>query len=115
VNSAARWVRVIAGIAVLAILAAISALLVPPYVANWKLQRYVNGLIDDPSMIDRPPAAIQAQIAGKAASLGLPLRAADVQVTNSANTLRIDALYVVHVDIAGYSVDLHFRPAAGGS
>jgi hypothetical protein len=22
-------------------------------------------------------------------------------------------LYIVHVDVAGYTVDLHFRPAAG--
>ncbi|MGD0436708.1 MAG: hypothetical protein ABSB86_09590 [Bryobacteraceae bacterium] len=114
-NSIARWVRVIAGVAVLGILAAIAVILVPPYVANWKLQRYVNGLIDDPSMVNRSPAAIQSQIAGKAASLGLPLHAEDVRVTTSANAFRIDALYVVHVDIAGYSVDLHFRPAAGGS
>jgi hypothetical protein len=115
VNSMARWVRVIAGLAVLGALAAIGVVLVPPYAANWKLQRYINGLIDDPALAAQPSSAIQAQVAGKAASLGLPLRPEDVKVTLGENAFRIDALYLVHVDIAGYSVELHFRPAAGGS
>jgi hypothetical protein len=38
-----------------------------------------------------------------------------VQVTRPQNSVRIDVLYIVHFDFAGYSVDLHFRPAAGGS
>lgn len=114
-SSMARWARVTAGLAVLGLLAVIAVVLVPPYAANWKLQRYVNGLIDDPAAAAQPPAITQAQVAGKAASLGLPLHPEDVRVTLSGEALRIDALYVVHVDIAGYSVDLHFRPAAGGS
>ena len=27
--------------------------------------------------------------------------------------VKIDVLYIVHVDVAGYTIDLHFRPAAG--
>jgi hypothetical protein len=111
----ARRMRVMAGLAVLLVLIVIAIFLVPPYVANWNLERYVNALTEDPAEIKQPPAAIQAQVAGKAASLGLPLHAEDVRVTISGNALEIDALYVVHVDLAGYTVDLHFRPAAGGS
>jgi len=111
----ARRARVIAGLAVLAALAFIAIVLVPPYAANWKLERYVNTLTEDPAAPTQPPGAIEALVATKAASLGLPLRPEDVRVTQSGHALRIDALYVVHVDIAGYSVDLHFRPAAGGS
>jgi len=36
-------------------------------------------------------------------------------VSHPENSVRIDVLYIVHVDFAGYSVDLHFRPAAGGN
>ena len=111
----ARSMRVIAGVAVLGVLVAIGVVLIPPYVANWKLERYVNALSEDPASATQSPAAIQAKVAEKAASLGLPLRADDVRVTISGDALRIDALYVVHVDIAGYTVDLHFRPAAGAS
>jgi hypothetical protein len=37
-----------------------------------------------------------------------------VRVTADDGAVRIDVLYVVHVDMAGYTVDLHFRPTAGG-
>jgi hypothetical protein len=111
----ARLLRVAAGVVVLLVLAGIGVVLIPPYIANWKLQRYVNELIDDPATASQPPDAVRARIVNRAASLGLPLHSDDVQVSPSRNALRIDALYVVHVDIAGYSVDLHFRPAAGGS
>jgi len=111
----ARLLRVAAGVVVLLALAAIGVILIPPYAANWHLQRYINALIDDPATASQPPEAVRAQVVQKAASLGLPLTAQDVQVGRSYNAIRIDALYVVHVDIAGYTVDLHFRPAAGGT
>lgn len=111
----ARLLRVAAGVLVLAALAAVGIVLIPPYAANWKMQRYLNELIDDPATAAQPPEAVRNQVLAKAASLGLPLTSPDVQVLPSHNALRIDALYVVHVDVAGYTVDLHFRPAAGGS
>jgi hypothetical protein len=37
----------------------------------------------------------------------------DVHVDVAQGAVRIDVLYIVHVDVAGYTVDLHFRPAAG--
>lgn len=111
----ARLLRVAAGVLVLAALATVAAVLIPPYVANWKLQRYVNELIDDPATASQPPESVRGKVVNRAATLGVPLSPADVQVTPSNNALRIDALYVVHVDIAGYTVDLHFRPAAGGT
>jgi len=113
--SRTRIVRVVAGVAVLLVLAAIGVALTPPYVDNWKLQRYVNELIDDPATAAQPPEVTQAKIVNKAATLGLPVRSDEVHVTRSQNAIRIDVLYIVHVDVAGYSVDLHFRPAAGGS
>ena len=113
--SRARLLRVAAGFLVLVGLAAIGVVLVPPYTANFKLQRYLNDLIDDPATAAQPPDTVRAKVLSRASSLGLPLAAQDVQVTPSANALKIDALYVVHVDVAGYTVDLHFRPAAGGS
>ena len=108
-------VRPIAGVAVLLILAAIAIILIPPYVQNFKLQRFVNDLIDDPATASLPPQAIREQVVGRAVSLGLPVRGEDVEVKQVHNAIRIDVLYVVHMDVASYTVDLHFRPAAGGS
>lgn len=112
---AARWLRTSAGVAVLLVLAAIGVLLIPPYVQNWHLQRYVNELIDDPATAAQTADVLRAKVVNRAAALGLPVQPDDVQITHPQSALRIDVLYIVHVDVAGYSVDLHFRPAAGGS
>jgi len=107
--------RMIAGIAVLVILAAIGIVLIPPYVENWKLQRYVNELVEDPGTAGLAPAVVRAKIVNRAGSLGLPVRDGDVQITRVQDAIRINVLYLVHVDVAGYTVDLHFRPGAGGT
>ena len=112
---AARLLRPIAGMAVLVILAVIAVILIPPYVENFKLQRFVNELVDDPATVSLAPEVIQERVASRAAALGLPVQNRDVQVKQLHNAIRIDVLYVVHVDVASYSVDLHFRPAGGGS
>ena len=112
---AARVLRPIAGVAVLLILAAIAVILIPPYLENFKLQRFVNELIDDPATPGLPPDVIRERVVNRAAALGLPVHREDVTVKPVGNAVRIDVLYVVHVDVASYSVDLHFRPAAGGT
>ena len=113
-RSPARIGRPIAGVAVLLVLAGIAVILAPPYLDNWKLQRYVNAVAEDPATGALPPEVIRARILSRAGALGLPVHSEDVQVKQSQNAIRIDVLYVVHVDMASYSVDLHFRPAAGG-
>lgn len=114
-TSAARLLRPIAGVAVLLIMAALGVILIPPYVENFKLQRFVNELIDDPATASLPPEVIRERIVTRAAALGVPVESRDVEVKQVHNAIRIDVLYVVHVDVASYTVDLHFRPAAGGS
>jgi hypothetical protein len=107
--------RKVAGVVVLLALVAIGAMLLPPYIQNWKLQRYVNGLVDDPATASQPSDTIRDEVVSKGTGLGLPVKSGDVQVTRPQNAVRIDVLYIVHVDFAVYSVDLHFRPTAGGS
>ena len=107
--------RTIAGVGVLAILAALCILLVPPYAENWKLQRYLNEMIDDPATASLAPEILQARVVNRATALGLPVHGDDVLVSRSQNATKIQVLYLVHVDFAVYTVDLHFRPTAGGS
>jgi hypothetical protein len=102
-----------AGAAVLLILVILGVLLVPPYAANWRLQSYVNDLADDPATAKLPPEAIRTQVLNQAATLGLPVHGEDVHVGVTQGALKINVLYIVHVDVVGYTVDLHFRPAAG--
>jgi hypothetical protein len=104
-----------AGVGVLVILVAIGVVLVPPYIENWKLQRYVNELVEDPGTAALPPEIIRGKIVSRARNLGLPVQDSDVQIARVQDAVRINVLYLVHVDVAGYSVDLHFRPSAGGT
>jgi hypothetical protein len=109
----ARAPRLVAGATVLLILIVLGVVLAPPYAANWKLQNYVNELAEDASTAKRPPEAVRAQLVSKAAALGLPVSNDDVQVAISQGVVKIDILYILQVNLAGYAVDLHFRPAAG--
>ena len=108
-------IRVAAGVAVLLALAGITALMVPPYLESWQLQRYLSDLVEDRAAIAKTPDAIQIMVLNKAATLGLPLHGDDVKVTAANGTIHIQALYIVHVDLRLYTVDLHFRPEAGGA
>ncbi len=105
--------RLIAGAVVLLILVILGIFLTPPYAANWRLQSYINDLADDPATMKLPPDAVQNRVVNQAASLGLPVHPDDVHVNVSQTGVAIDVLYIVHVDVAGYTIDLHFRPAAG--
>jgi hypothetical protein len=112
--NAERW-RAVAGIAVLIALAVIGVALLPPYIQNWKLQQYVNQITADPASADATTDAIRANIVNRATSLGLPVHSRDVQVTRTGGSLQINVMYVVKIDLPAYTVDLHFRPAAGGT
>lgn len=109
----ARAPRLIAGAAVLLILIGLGVVLIPPYATNWKLQTYVNALADDASTPKRTEESIRAQVISEAMALGLPVSADDVHVAISQGTVKIDVLYIVQVNVIGYAIDLHFRPAAG--
>jgi hypothetical protein len=108
-----KLARSIAGAAVLLVLLILGAFLIPPYAANWRLQSYVNALADDPGTAQLPVEAVRTRVLNQAAGLGLPVHGEDVHVGITEGAVKIDVLYIVHVDLAGYTVDLHFRPAAG--
>jgi hypothetical protein len=108
-----RAPRLIAGASVLVILIVLGVVLTPPYAANWELQSYVNDLVEDSSTSKRPAQIVREQVVNKAAALGLPVRDDDVHVRISEGRVKIDVLYRVEVNVAGYAIDLHFRPGSG--
>jgi len=97
---------------VLVLLVLIGVLLAPPYYENWRLQRYLSTLAHDPASAHRSTDLLRALVIDKAASMGLPVRTGDVQVTAGPGSVRIEVLYVVHIDLPVYTVDLHFRPSS---
>ena len=50
----------------LVLLGAMAVLLLPPYFENWKLQQYLNDLVDDPAIANKSPEAIRAGIVNEA-------------------------------------------------
>ncbi len=104
--------RMAGGILVLVALALIGVLLLPPYFENWKLQQYLNDLGADAATSKKSVEVVRANVVNKAAELGLPVHTDDVRVSKTGDAFKIEVLYLVRVNLALYTVDLHFRPAA---
>ena len=49
----------------------------------------------------------------RAAALGIPPRAVEVRIDRTGGGFRMEARYVVRLDLAVYVVDLHFRAGSG--
>lgn len=104
-----RHVRVGVGLLLVAVLAGMGVMVVPPYVENMRFQSFLDDLVEHP----QPPEVMQAAAVNRAAQLGLPVRTGDVRVTKQGTGVRVDILYVVRVEFPLYTVDLHFHPSAG--
>ncbi len=105
--------RIAGGMAVLAVLLAAAVVLAPSYVSNLKLQQYVEQLVRDPETRGRPDELIRIDVADRAARLGIRLKPEEVRIDRGAGGLRIEARYIVRVDLPVYTVDLHFRAGSG--
>jgi hypothetical protein len=110
----AKW-RLATGIAVLVLLALIGFALLPPYISNFQFQQYLNALVGDPASATVPVGQVKDRVVAKATSLGIRLAEQDVHVIRTDSEFKIEVLYLVRVDLTAYSVDLHFRPMAGGA
>jgi hypothetical protein len=109
-----KTARLVAGVAVLVVLAVTAVFLIPPYAANWRLQSYLNDFADEAATSHKSAETVRGEVLNAGATLGLPVRGDDVHVTATPSGVKIDVLYIVHVDLIGYTIDLHFRPQAGG-
>ena len=89
--------------------------LLPPYIDNFRFQQYLNSLLADPTVAKLPVDEINTRIVAQAVSLSLPITSQDVHVTRTDSEFKIEVLYLVRIDLRAYTVDIHFRPAAGGA
>lgn len=113
VMTASRW-RIAGGVVVLAALAFFAARLVPVYVNNFRLQQFLEESVQRRAVLEMPDDMVRVEVVSEAARLGLPVRAGQVRVRRTPGKIRIEVLYIVPVDLPLYTVDLHFRPSAGG-
>ena len=107
-----RW-RLAAGAAVLAALVLVGIRLIPIYIRNIELQQFVEEVTHRAATPTSSDDVLRTWVLDKAADLDLPVKATNVQIERSADSVRIDVRYVVRVDLPLYTVDLHFYPGAG--
>ena len=105
--------RIAAAALILVVLAVLGGRLLPLYLDNMRLQSYVEGIAQNEEARTRPDDALRVAVLEKAAFLGLPIKAENVHIKRSSDTMRIDVRYIVRVDFPLYTVDLHFYPGAG--
>jgi hypothetical protein len=105
--------RIAAAALILVVLAILGARLAPLYLENMRLQSYVASITQDEAAMTRPDDALRVAVLEKAAFLGLPVKAENVHIKRSTDSMRIDVRYFVRVDFPLYTVDLHFYPGAG--
>ena len=101
-----QWLAVL----LLGVFIYITASLAPYFIANLRLQRFVEEITRS------APAStgqLRVQVVERARQLGLPVEANDVQVESLPTSARITVRYLVKVDLPGYTVKLHFAPSAG--
>ena len=105
--------RSVLALALLGVFLYLSAGLLPWFLRNLRLQRFVEELAHSVSVSPQPGESIQAQVAERARQLGLPVKASDVQVESRGGSTAIRVRYVVEVSLPGYGVKLHFAPSGG--
>jgi hypothetical protein len=90
----------------------VSAKLIPPYFENYQFQDAIKDEATRDSYAPKSEADIQASVFKKAEEYDIPIARDGIHVERQGNqfsgTIIIRAPYVVHVDLPGYSFDLHF-------
>jgi hypothetical protein len=107
-----NW-RIGAGAAVLVALVVMGARLVPIYVHNIELQQFVEDVTHRAAAPTSSDDILRTWVLDKAADLDLPVKADNVLIQRSPDSVRIVVRYVVRVDMPLYTVNLHFYPGAG--
>jgi hypothetical protein len=106
-------VRQGAGIAVLAVLVFLGVRLIPIYLHDQELQRFVQDATHRPQAPTASDDVLRSWVLTKAADLELPVTASNIRIQRAAGAVHMDVRYVVRVDLPLYTVDLHFYPGAG--
>ena len=109
----ATRVRQAAGLVVLAILIFLGVRLIPIYVHDQQLQRFVAEITRQPASLSASDEVLRSWVLAKAADLDLPVAAGDIRIARAPGVVHMDVRYVVPVSMPFYTVNLHFYPGAG--
>jgi hypothetical protein len=90
----------------------VTAKVAPPYFENYQFQDAIKDEAVRDTYAAKSENDIRAAIFHKAQDLDIPIKEEGIQVTHQGaqfnGIITIHAPYVVHVDLPGYPLDLHF-------
>ena len=102
------WWRVIAGFGVLGGLVAVLISLAPVYLDDYRLRGYMKTLVQQTASDEE----LRAQVLARAHQLDLPVKGSEITISHPDGRQKLEAKYVVEMNLALYQVDLHFHPHA---
>jgi 23S rRNA A2030 N6-methylase RlmJ len=103
------------GITVIIVAIYLGVVLIPPYFDNYEFQDAVRNEATLDTYTSKTENDIRNAVFKQAQELDIPISEEQIQVQRSgmqgSGTIIINAPYVVHIDIPGYPVELHFEAA----
>ena len=83
---------------------------VPPYFNNYQLQDEIESIARLNTYSNKSEDEIRDMVLKKAKEYEVPVTAEQVKVNRTGQEIAISAKYMVHVNLPGYPLDLHFNP-----
>jgi 3-isopropylmalate dehydratase small subunit len=107
--------KLVLGLAVVAVLVYGCWLMIPPFFANYQFEDAIKNTSLNSTYTARSEDDIRNVVLKSAKDLDIALTKEQIKVqrtgTNGTGSLLIDVDYSVHVDLPGYPIDLHFHPS----
>jgi hypothetical protein len=105
-------IKMIFGILVIVGSVYVGAVLIPVYYANYQFQDSIKTEATMQTYTNRPEGDIQDDVFKKAQDLEIPVSKDQIKVERhglqGTGSITIRAPYLVHVNLPGYPMDLHF-------
>jgi len=105
---------VILGLAIVVVTVFSAIRLLPPYVANYQFQDYIDNTARSATYNAISEADLKKEILARARELGITLQDRQLEVRKvRGGAVSIKTTYDVPVDLVARQVVLHFEPSAG--
>ncbi len=109
----ARALRFTAGVAILAAMAAFVVAIVPAYQHESAFASAVERIAFVNATASSSEDTVRSSVIDTAARFGFRVEPSNVEMKRSKGHLRIDVRYKVPIELALYSVNLHFHAGGG--
>jgi hypothetical protein len=108
-------IKLLFGLVVIVGVVYVCAELIPPFFSNYEFEDAIKNEATLSTYNTKPEDAIRDTIFKKAQDLEIPVTKEQIKVrrmgAQGTGTVIIETSYVIHVDLPGYPMDLHFDPS----